>query len=258
MFFDSIIGAPICQQTIECPYLGEMSLSDLAEPAVKQASAPKGETGVERFERIHAELRDRICLLTYPPGTVLSEVALAKEFDVSRTPIRRVLHKLEFMGLVEIKNGVGTIVSDIDLMTFKETYSLRMRLAELIGELSPGRITVEHLEEIDRLVERTKSLPRENFRDYARIANDLQTLLSDLTGSAPLREVIELFYFRVARIWFTYLSQLDWEDTVASQLAELSELRAALECNDMRAVGQARSVHLHRILTRIGRFIVEP
>jgi len=233
-------------------------VSELAEPDVKDAPVPHDETGIERFDRIHGELRDRICLLVYPPGTVLSEVALAKEFDVSRTPIRRVLHKLEFMGLLEIKNGVGNIVTDIDLMTFKETYTLRMRLAELIGELSPARITNEHLDEIDRLAARTKSLRRENFEEYAKIANDLQTLLSSLTGSAPLREVIELFYFRVARIWFTYLSQLDWEDTVSGQLAELSELRAALECDDMRGVGQVRSVHLHRILTRIGRFLSEP
>mgnify|MGYP000344927957 CR=1 FL=1 len=112
--------------------------------------------------------------------------------------------------------------------------------------------------ETEPIVEEEAKLVLTNFEDYAKIADDLQTLLSSLTGSAPLREVIELFYFRVARIWFTYLPQLDWEGTVTGQLSELSELRAALECDDMRAVGQVRSVHLHRILTRIGRILAEP
>lgn len=233
-------------------------MGDRAEITFPSGATVDDESGVQRFDRIHRELRDRICLLDYPPGTVLSEAAIAKEFDVSRTPIRRVLHKLEFMGLVEIRNGVGTLVTDIDLMTFKETYSLRMRLAELIGELSPARIEQTHLTRIDQLLARTRALPRDNFKEYAKIANDLQMLLSSLTGSAPLREVIELFYFRVARIWFTYLPQLGWDDTLDGQLLELNELRAALQCGDMRSVGQVRSVHLQRILSRIGRFLSQP
>ena len=219
----------------------------------KEAAASK------RFERIHGEMRRRICLLDYPPGTVLSEVALASEFGVSRTPIRRVLHKLEFEGLVQIKNGVGTIVTDIDLKTFKETYDLRMRLAELMGELSPVDVTKEHLVQMDRLIARAKKLQKKpNVEGYGRLANDLQETLSSLTGSAPLREAIELFYFRVARIWFTFLPKLDWSDIMSSQLVELTEMRAAMARNDLRGVGQVRSLHLHGILARISRFLVEP
>lgn len=234
-------------------------LDKMAGTAVRRQRTREGETGAERFERIHGELRDRICMLDYPPGTVLSEVALAEEFGVSRTPVRRVLHKLEFMGLVQIRNGIGTIVTDIDLKTFKETYALRMRLSELMGELSPADIDDEHLARVDALIARAKTLQtKKNPREFAMITNDLQKVLSDLTGNAPLREVIELFYFRVARIWFTFLPQLGWSDMAAGLLAELKEIRAAMECNDIRGVGQSRSLHLHRILTRIGRFLVEP
>ncbi len=42
-----------------------------------------------RFERIYTLLRERICLLDYPPGMRLREEDLAEEFDTSRTPIRR-------------------------------------------------------------------------------------------------------------------------------------------------------------------------
>ncbi len=231
-----------------------------AESHVRRTRARKDETGAERFERIYGELRDRICLLVYPPGTVLSEASLAREFGVSRTPIRRVLHRLEFMGLVQIMNGVGTIVTDIDLKTFKETYDLRMRLAELMGELSPAHITEDHLAQVDQLIVRTKKLQAKpgKFEDYAMITNDLQNILSSLTGSAPLREISELFYFRVARIWFTFLPQLGWEDIISAQFTELTEIRAAMASNDVRGVGRFRSQHLHRMLIRISRFLVEP
>jgi DNA-binding GntR family transcriptional regulator len=83
------------------------------------------ESSTDRFQRIYRQIRERICLLHYPPGTVLNETALATEFGVSRTPLRRVLQQLNHEGLVEIKNGVGTIVTDINMKTFKDIYDLR-------------------------------------------------------------------------------------------------------------------------------------
>ena len=55
----------------------------------------------ERFERLYATIRERICLLEYAPLQRLSEEELAAEFKVSRTPIRRVLTRLEAEGRFE-------------------------------------------------------------------------------------------------------------------------------------------------------------
>jgi DNA-binding GntR family transcriptional regulator len=227
--------------------------------AAKTETFPReDETGTARFDRIYGDLRDRICLLDYPPGTVLSEVALAREFEVSRTPIRRVFHQLEFMGLVQIRNGIGTIVTDIDLKTFKETYDLRKRLAEMMGELSPVEITAKHLTQIDQLIARAKKIEtqRGNYGDLALIANETQRLLSDLTGNTPLREIIELLYYRVARIWFTLLPQFGWDEAISGQLNELQEIRSGMAANDIRAVGQFRRKDLQRMMNLLGRSLV--
>lgn len=232
----------------------------LVKTAEVEGASPEDESGAERFDRIYGELRDRICLLTYPPGTVLSEVALAKEFGISRTPIRRVFHRLEFMGLVQIKNGVGTIVTDIDLKTFKQIYDLRKRLAEMMGELSPVEITPAHIATMDGLILRAKEMENSkgDFDSLALIANDLQQLLSDLTGNAPLCEITELMYYRVARIWYTFLPQFGWDRALAGQLNELKEIRAAMADNDIRSVGHYRSIDLQRMLTLLGRLLAEP
>ncbi len=228
---------------------------------VQEAIYPRGkeESQSQRFDRIYCALRDRICLLAYRPGTILSEVALAEEFGISRTPIKRVFNKLEFMGLVQIKNGVGTIVTDIDLLTFKETYDLRKRLAAMMGELSPVEITSSHLERIDRILADTEDLKtdRGNFDALAIVANDLQQLLLDLTGNTPLREVTELLYYRVARIWYTFLPQFGWDIVYEGQLNEVRDIRAAMAVNDIRSVGQVRSVDLQRMMTLLGRTMVD-
>ena len=91
----------------------------------------------ERYERIYAILRTRICLLDYPPGQRLREEDLAEEFHVSRTPLRRVLGRLEDEGLLRSVHGVGTIVTDIDIDGLQQVYQLRVELAELVN-LSPS------------------------------------------------------------------------------------------------------------------------
>ena len=85
-------------------------------------------------------IRDRICFLQYRPGAIIREGALAVEFEVSRTPIREILQKLKSAGLVETRNGVGTLVSERTLDEIKQIYQIRLRLASLIGELTPQRL----------------------------------------------------------------------------------------------------------------------
>ena len=88
--------------------------------------------------------------------------------------------------------------------------------------------------------------------------HDLQQLLSDLTGNAPLCEITELMYYRVARIWYTFLPQFGWEQAHAGQINELENIRAAMVDNDIRSVGHYRSIDLQRMLTLLGRFLAEP
>ena len=110
-------------------------------------------------EAIYSAIRDGICLGDFRPGEVLSENVLASSFGVSRTPIRRVLQRLEFEGLVSTKDGLGTIVKILDVVSLKETYDLRIKLAELLGELSPNaRVTEAHLARLEALLQRCRGL----------------------------------------------------------------------------------------------------
>ena len=108
-------------------------------------------SAVMRFEVIHSEIRRRICFLIYPPGQRLSEVALAEEFGVSRTPIRSVLARLEAEGLVESQQGSSTRVTKIELSALKDEYELRMSMAELTGEMGVIPATEIDFQEIAQI-----------------------------------------------------------------------------------------------------------
>src|SRR3954466_8788246 len=114
-----------------------MTLEADSATVAEISAAPRPPSVRERFERIYSILRDRICLLDYAPGSHLSEEELAQEFEVSRTPVRRVLARLEAAGLVPSVHGVGTMVTDVDIEELQQVYHLRLELALLIGKLSP-------------------------------------------------------------------------------------------------------------------------
>ena len=86
---------------------------------------------------IYLEMRSRICLLDYRPGTRLNERELASEFGISRTPMRDVLRKLEHNGLISSQHGHGTIVTSFDLKSMRDIYLVRMSLMDALGDSTP-------------------------------------------------------------------------------------------------------------------------
>ncbi|MBV8961899.1 MAG: GntR family transcriptional regulator, partial [Hyphomicrobiales bacterium] len=127
----------------------------------------------ERFERLYRTLRDRICLFEYPPGGRLSEEELAREFSISRTPVRRVLGRLEAEGLIEARHGVGHIVTLVRIEELAQIYRLRMELAVLIGRLSPIAREKADLDRIRALIERCDRLSKEpEYKALSRLNMD--------------------------------------------------------------------------------------
>jgi len=79
-------------------------------------------------DRIRDTLVGRILDGTYPAGTQLKELYLAREFDVSQAPIREALRELEGSGLVSSERFRGTRVRGADFAEMRESYELRIML----------------------------------------------------------------------------------------------------------------------------------
>src|SRR5215468_8875884 len=186
---------------------------------------------------IYETLRDRICLLEYPPGTVLREAELAAEFEVSRTPIRAVLQRLAYGGLIESRDGVGTIVTSLSIEELRDIYEVRLKIAEMIGQLSPRPCRPQDVATAAALRVRAEQLARAfDLHGYWQINHDLHFLIGGLIGNAALRQMWDLFYFQAARIWYALARELSAE-VAASLVDELTEVHRAMAENDMVAVG---------------------
>jgi DNA-binding GntR family transcriptional regulator len=102
------------------------------------AKNPPGPTVKRTCMRDHIRdvLVTRILDGTYPAGTQLKELSLAREFNVSQAPIREALRELEGSGLVASERYRGTRVRGADSEEMRESYELRATLEVRAVELA--------------------------------------------------------------------------------------------------------------------------
>lgn len=224
-------------------------MSPFDEPVERPLSMSR-----ERFERIYKTIRDRICLLEYQPGERLGEEDLAREFEVSRTPIRRVLSRLESEGLLESRHGVGTFVTDVDIDALSQVFQLRMELAVLIGKLDPIPRSEADLNRVRKILARCDAAKAPDARVVARINMDFFQELSAMIGNAPLREISERLYYLTTRIWLKSVPHLNFKDEIIVFRREVADILAAMEVGDLEAVGHIRRSHISMSVKRMKRY----
>lgn len=112
---------------------------------------------------------------TYRPGDRLVESELAERFNVSRTPIREALQRLETQSLLA-REGRSLIVASLDHNQTAELYVVRGELEGLAARLAARHATVEEVrvlremvEADDLLIEDSAALSRSNRRFHKQI-----------------------------------------------------------------------------------------
>ncbi|MBS0126090.1 GntR family transcriptional regulator [Thetidibacter halocola] len=208
----------------------------------------------DRFHRLYTALRERICLLDYPPGHRLSEEALASEFGTSRTPLRRVLARLEDEGLVESRHGVGTLVTDVGMAELTDTYALRLELTQLLGTLSPLPVTQAHLDRLDRFLVDADALTQDPCpRAFARLNMEYHAFGLSLCGNAALTDTAERLYYSTARIWLKSIPRMDLAAECTAFRDEIAQAGDALRAGDTQAAALIRRAHISMSFARLQR-----
>ena len=98
-------------------------------------------------------LRDKILNEEYAKGQKLNEVTLAKELEISRTPIREALKQLELEGLVRSIPNKGVYVIGFSARDIDDMFEIRLALEGLAIELAIDRMDEDHLNKIQEIFE---------------------------------------------------------------------------------------------------------
>jgi DNA-binding GntR family transcriptional regulator len=101
--------------------------------------------GYALVDHIAATLQARVLRGEIPSGARLRQETLAAEFEVSRTPVREALRKLQADGIVELEPHRSAVVRMPTAREIREAYEVRAELEGFGAELAAERIQEQQL-----------------------------------------------------------------------------------------------------------------
>jgi len=125
---------------------------------VSSATALPGTEGSPLVDRLASAIQGQILGGSIPVGSRLRQEALAEEFEVSRTPVREALRKLQATGIVELLPNRCAIGRGPSARDIREGYEVRAELEGLAAELAAGLISdrdLRRLREAEELFRRS-------------------------------------------------------------------------------------------------------
>lgn len=124
----------------------------------KSSLGPVVERGVPLAEQIVQAILRGATERTIPFGSRLVEAEIAKDFNVSRVPVRDALHVLLSQGIVENSSSRGMCLMQVDQALLEEMLLVRLNLETLAVKTAVARLKEDpsRLSELEAAVERMR------------------------------------------------------------------------------------------------------
>lgn len=128
------------------------------KPASRVLAEASRNEAKSRSEFVYLQLRNALTSGALKPGERNMEVEVADWLQVSRTPAREALRRLESEGLLRVEPRLGLVVASISREAMLELYVMREVLEGTAAQLCALKATDVDLMELDELVKREQKL----------------------------------------------------------------------------------------------------
>lgn len=196
-------------------------------------------------EMVYDYLKMQIITGEIPPGTRMMEVGLAEKLDVSRTPIREAIRKLEKEGLVKIETRRGAYASEITTKDMIEILEVRQDLEGLAAGFAASRMTDEELAELEQVSNQyDKAVEDGDTSDMIRLDTRFHRLIVDSCENRILVRMIEQLQELVLRFRYIYYDDFKRAEKMP---AEHAQIIAGIKSRDAGQARQAADIHVQRL-----------
>jgi DNA-binding GntR family transcriptional regulator len=153
-------------------------------------------------DAVYRHLLEEIVSGRLSPDERLSPAAIAEQLDVSRTPVRESILRLESEGLVERIPYRGVVVTGIDYAVAAQTAALRIHLEGLAVSLAVPHLTASALEQMERTLESLEWLADDEFTPsrWNELNDRFHGLIYAATGAPVLIRPLENLTAQASRI----------------------------------------------------------
>ncbi|NBH73034.1 GntR family transcriptional regulator [Clostridiaceae bacterium] len=204
-----------------------------------------------RGEYVFETLKREILDLVLKPGQAISENEICARFDVSRTPVREALRRLQEQGFVHTVPYSGTCVTRLNLGEIRQMIYMRVAVELMVMRDFMKEATLFQFEEIrhqirlqELLIQQQDFEPEQFYQMDAR----MHAIWFESTQKERLWEVIQ-----AQQLHYTRFRMLDFvtETDFTRIIHEHSGLLRLLEQKEEMGLEEALKKHLYISMTRM-------
>lgn len=188
-------------------------------------------------------LKESITSGKMAPGEVYNEMALAKELNISRTPVREALLELSTNGLVTFLPRKGVMVNRYSTHDVEEIFEVRKAIELFCIEkvtLDPERDLAELEESLDA---QKRALETGDMTAFMGFDRKFHVTLGNLVNNKRISAILDNLRDMVHMMGLEALTGVGRADKV---LSEHQEMFKAIAAGDVPSARQNMEVHLEK------------
>ena len=202
-------------------------------------------------DQIFEQLERDILSGRYTRGEILSEMGLAKQLGVSRTPVREAIRRLEQENILQ-ETGRGLLVVGISQEDMLDMYDIRLQIEGLSARRAAARITDGELaamrETLDLQRFYIEKGAETNSDQIKNLDSQFHEQLYTASGSKAYCDTLLSLHKKITKFRRASVSK---SSRALHSLEEHEEIYRALTAHDGDAAAQAATEHAVRARDRI-------
>lgn len=154
---------------------------------------------VSLADQVFDKLENDIIAGVYPRGEILTELKLVEQLNVSRTPIREALRRLEQERLIK-DTGKGSMVLGITLEDLEDIMNIRLRVEGLAAYYATTQLTPEGAAKLKQLTDLQDFYFEKGDIDRLRQIDDqFHDAIYELSGRTVLQDTLRPLHRKTQR-----------------------------------------------------------
>jgi len=205
--------------------------------AFKSLSQPRARLADQVYDQIVQAIRD---------GTIASDdrivqEKLAEEFEISRTPVREALFRMEQEGILAVSRRGGFVIRRLDMDEIADLYATRASIEGFAARLLAEANDKKTCDRLRKTIIKAENLKEKNVQAYFEANMSIHRAFVEAAGNPFLLEFFDNIWSRGSS--FTLFATIKDED-LSRSLGDHLSLVDAIETGDKSVAVEKMIAHI--------------
>ncbi|MBD1381996.1 GntR family transcriptional regulator [Metabacillus arenae] len=200
----------------------------------------------EKFsEQIYRILKEQIINNEIPPGSKINVEEVQNQYQISKTPLKEALNKLQFEGLVTVKPRSGTYVSKPSKEEIIQVYDLRQAIEWKAIQLAIPHIPEKNIIDLkNKVISAEKQIFEGNYQPFFATDIEIHKIIFDYSKNRYIQRVKDTIDSHIH--WFRILGATGQQRPYKSSIRH-REILDAMHNYDISLAADLIKTHIEEV-----------